>query len=61
MSRPPSSIMTFLFTDIQGSNKLWEQDHDAIDEAIKHHDTLFIKMPLSRANYCQWIRPLIWP
>ena len=30
--------MTFLFTDIEGSTRRWEHDHDAMREALAVHD-----------------------
>ncbi len=32
--------MTFFFTDIEGSTRLWEQDGDAMREALARHDEL---------------------
>ncbi len=39
-SSPPSGTVTFLFTDIQGSTKLWEQAPDAMRLALARHDAL---------------------
>src|SRR5436309_3603088 len=36
----PSGTVTFLFTDIEGSTKLWEQYPQAMDAAIARHDAL---------------------
>jgi class 3 adenylate cyclase len=30
------SILTFLFTDIEGSTRRWEADPDAMHSAVKH-------------------------
>jgi hypothetical protein len=42
---PPSGVVTFLFTDIEGSTRRWEADADSMraallahDEALLHHD-----------------------
>src|SRR5438046_2058326 len=36
----PSGTITFLFTDIEGSTKLWEQHPEAMREALARHDAL---------------------
>ncbi|MGB8645346.1 MAG: tetratricopeptide repeat protein [Anaerolineae bacterium] len=36
----PSGIVTFLFTDIEGSTRLWEQHPDAMRHAMQRHDQL---------------------
>ncbi|MGB8646152.1 MAG: AAA family ATPase, partial [Anaerolineae bacterium] len=40
MSNLPSGIVTFLFTDIEGSTRLWEQHPDAMRQAMTRHDVL---------------------
>ncbi len=37
---PPSGTLTFLFTDIEGSTKLWEQHPEAMGLALARHDDL---------------------
>ena len=37
---PPIKTLTFLFTDIQGSTRLWEQHPDAMRHALARHDAL---------------------
>ena len=34
----PSGVVTFLFTDIEGSTRRWESDADAIRAALLTHD-----------------------
>ena len=34
------SALTFLFTDIEGSTRLWETQHAAMREALARHDAL---------------------
>jgi len=51
MMQPPSGTVTFLFTDIQGSTKLWEQHHDGMDEAIKCHDALMTQAVEAHNGY----------
>src|SRR5262245_28930132 len=36
----PAEGPTFLFTDIEGSTRLWEQHPEAMREALRHHDDL---------------------
>ena len=34
----PSGVVTFLFTDIEGSTRRWEADADAMRAALVAHD-----------------------
>ena len=36
----PAGVVTFLFTDIEGSSRLWEQYPDPMRTALEWHDTL---------------------
>lgn len=40
MSLPPTGTVTFLFTDIEGSTKLWQNHPQAMRLALSRHDTL---------------------
>ena len=40
LTLPPTGTVTFLFTDIEGSTKLWEQHPDAMRPALARHDHL---------------------
>ena len=40
MPFPPTGTVTFLFTDIEGSTKLWEQHPEAMRPALARHDSL---------------------
>ena len=40
MQKLPSGTVTFLFTDIEGSTKLWQDYPDAMRPALARHDVL---------------------
>src|SRR5947209_2604482 len=40
MSELPTGTITFLFTDIEGSTRLWEQHPEAMEAALARHDAL---------------------
>ena len=40
MASPPTGTVTFLFTDIEGSTKMWEQDSLAMQVALARHDEM---------------------
>ena len=45
MSHLPARAVTFLFTDIEGTTRLWQQHPDSMDTALKrHHDLLNISI-----------------
>src|SRR5207244_8038464 len=37
---PPTGTVTFLFTDIEGSTRLWEQYPEAMKAALARHDEI---------------------
>jgi predicted ATPase/class 3 adenylate cyclase len=37
---PPSGVVTFLFTDVEGSTRRWESDADAMRSALAVHDNV---------------------
>ena len=39
----PSGTVTFLFTDIEGSTRLWQADETAMRAALSRHDELLRK------------------
>jgi predicted ATPase/class 3 adenylate cyclase len=41
VAKPPSGTVTFLFTDIEGSTRLWEERPDEMRAAIAEHDARF--------------------
>jgi class 3 adenylate cyclase len=36
----PSGTVTFLFTDLEGSTRLWEEHRDAMQSALARHDAV---------------------
>jgi class 3 adenylate cyclase len=48
MAEPPSGTVTFLFTDIEGSTKLWERDEAAMRTALARHDEILRSAPARR-------------
>ncbi|HXW81378.1 MAG TPA: adenylate/guanylate cyclase domain-containing protein, partial [Acidimicrobiales bacterium] len=36
----PSGTVTFLFTDIEGSTRLWEEDRNAMAQSLERHDEI---------------------
>ena len=40
MASPPTGTLTFLFTDIEGSTRLWENNAPAMQAALARHDEL---------------------
>jgi class 3 adenylate cyclase len=40
VASPPTGTLTFLFTDIEGSTKLWEINAPAMQAALTRHDEL---------------------
>ncbi len=51
MSAPPSGTVTFLFTDIEGSTRLWETQREAMTEALARHDALLRQCIESRGGH----------
>lgn len=41
VAQPPSGTVTFLFTDIEGSTRLWEERPAEMRELVAQHDTRF--------------------
>ena len=48
---PPTGTVTFLFTDIQGSTRLWEQNPDAMRPALARHDSLVADAIVRHGGY----------
>jgi predicted ATPase/class 3 adenylate cyclase len=49
--RLPSGLVAFLFTDIEGSTQRWDKHRDAMDAAVKRHDTLVRHAIEANAGY----------
>jgi predicted ATPase/class 3 adenylate cyclase len=41
VAQPPSGTVTFLFTDIEGSTRLWEEQPEAMCDLVAAHDARF--------------------
>ena len=51
MASPPTGTLTFLFTDIEGSTKLWEDNAPAMQAALVRHDELIRRAIQERGGY----------
>jgi predicted ATPase/class 3 adenylate cyclase len=51
MSALPSGTVTFLFTDVEGSSRLWEQFPDAMRDALARHDEIVRSAIESHVGY----------
>ncbi len=51
MDSHPTGTVTFLFTDIEGSTQLWEQQPAAMRDALARHDQLMRQAIQSHAGY----------
>jgi class 3 adenylate cyclase len=40
VASPPTGTLTFLFTDIEGSTRLWERHPEAMQIALARHDEI---------------------
>jgi predicted ATPase/class 3 adenylate cyclase/Tfp pilus assembly protein PilF len=47
----PTGTITFLFTDIEGSTRLWERHHAAMQQALAHHDAILRDVIESNDGY----------
>jgi predicted ATPase/class 3 adenylate cyclase len=51
VTSPPTGTVTFLFTDIEGSTKLWEHDAQAMQAALARHDEILRDAIEERGGY----------
>ena len=51
MADSPTGTVTFLFTDIEGSTRMWEQDPQAMSDALSRHDHILQNAKESRGGH----------
>src|SRR5215217_881535 len=51
MPSPPTGTVTFLFTDIEGSTKMWERERTTMSEALALHDRILRDAVEERGGY----------
>jgi predicted ATPase/class 3 adenylate cyclase len=51
MTTPPTGTLTFLFTDIEGSTRRWEERPEAMRQALARHDTLLREVVERHGGY----------
>ena len=51
MDSPPTGTVTFLFTDIEGSTKMWERDSSVMQRALARHDEILRSAIEERGGY----------
>jgi predicted ATPase/class 3 adenylate cyclase len=51
VASPPTGTVTFLFTDIEGSTKLWENDAPAMQASLARHDEILRLAIEERGGY----------
>ena len=49
--QPLSGTVTFLFTDIEGSTRLWEQHPQAMSQALARHDAILVDVVKSSGGH----------
>ena len=47
----PTGTMTFLFTDLEGSTKLWKQSPGSMETALQRHDEIIRSCVAVRGGY----------
>ena len=47
----PSGVVTFLFTDVEGSTGLWAADPDAMSASLQLHDQILQEAFTSRGGF----------
>jgi predicted ATPase/class 3 adenylate cyclase/tetratricopeptide (TPR) repeat protein len=51
VASPPTGTVTFLFTDIEGSTRMWERSPQAMQAALARHDELLKRAIAERGGY----------
>ncbi|MGE5224338.1 MAG: adenylate/guanylate cyclase domain-containing protein, partial [Omnitrophica WOR_2 bacterium] len=51
MNQPPAGTVTFLFTDIEGSTRLWQQHPGVMQEALLRHHAILQECITTQHGY----------
>src|SRR5512136_213560 len=51
MPQPPTGTVTFLFTDIEGSTRLWQQHPSEMPAALRRHHALLHEAIAAHGGY----------
>jgi class 3 adenylate cyclase len=51
VASPPTGTVTFLFTDIEGSTRLWERHSEAMNSALARHDEILRETTQEHGGY----------
>lgn len=51
MEERPSGTIAFLFTDVEGSTRLWDEHDDDMDRALEAHDQILHDAIAAEAGY----------
>ncbi len=51
MVNQPTGAVTFLFTDIEGSTRLWEERPDQMRRAVERHDQILTRIFAAHDGY----------
>jgi hypothetical protein len=54
----PSGTVTFLFTDVEGSTRLWAADKDAMSASLLVHDSILRTESQSALTNASWPGPV---
>ena len=58
MGTRPTGTVTFLFTDIEGSTRLWEEHPSDMRVALERHDRILRSVIEDQGGYIEWIYEL---
>jgi len=56
----PSGVVTFLFTDVEGSTRRWEADADAMRAALAAHDEVLHRAIEAHDGFCSATPVTVW-
>ena len=51
MADLPTGTVTFLFTDLEGSTRLWEEHPDSMKDALARHDAILSEAVTAHAGH----------